>query len=85
MPDNTMDLESEQTIKLIQANMMLGLNDCIERQTPSSLNKRFSKIIFFINEIHSKVSEETLEIILFKSFIGELSMKKIVFELFKGN
>lgn len=77
-----MDLESEQTIKLVQANMMLGLNDYMDRQSPN--NKRFSKIIFYVNEIHMKVSEETLEIVLFKYFIGELSMKKIVFELFKG-
>lgn len=78
-----MDLESEQTIKLVQANMMLGLNDYLERQSPN--NKQFSKIIFYVNEIHTKVSEETLEIVLFKFFIGELSMKKIVYELFKGS
>ena len=77
-----MDLDNEQTIKLIQANAMLSLQDYEEK---NGNKNRFADILFVVNDVHAQVSEQTLEVVLFKYFIGELNMKKIVFELFKGN
>ena len=37
---------------------------------------------FYINELHNKVNEKTLEIIFFKDFIADISIDKIICELF---
>ena len=46
---------------------------------------KFSTIIYFVNEIRFKLNERTLELILFKNFIGNLSIKKILGELLIKN
>lgn len=89
-----MELTSESTIKVIQANLLKSLiehersksNQLFSRsEDKQSLSTaRFGSILYFTNEIYTNVCEKTLEIVLFKYFIGELNMKKIVFELFKS-
>lgn len=85
-----MDLENETAIKLIQSNFVLSLDlyerrklltevKCEENLMQSS---KCSAIMSFLEEIHCKVSEKTLEIIFFKFFIGDLSINKIICELF---
>ncbi len=47
--------------------------------------QNFNKMVALMmlsTEIHSKINEKTLEILFFKYFIGDLSIKKIVYELY---
>jgi hypothetical protein len=107
-----LNLENEPTIKLIQANMILSLNDYertkaytanganslikstnllirssesdqnLNQTTSVAISARISLMLSICNELHSKINEKTLELIFFKSFIGDLSINKIICELF---
>jgi hypothetical protein len=116
-------LSNQQTVKLIQANAVLALNEyekskCVQTKqgasSPLSLNtsllsnsfeeettnssnsssvngkqhsrenNKFAQILHYSSELHAKICEKTLEMILFKYFIGDLNMRKIVLELFKN-
>ena len=91
-----MDLSDAQSVRLMQTDMVLSLNEyekskyaAMSKQNlltsnDEALSNKFANILFYSNEICAKISEAALEMILFKYFIGELNMKKIVYELFKN-
>jgi len=76
--DSLSHLRNEQGIKLVQANVVKSLFG-----TVGVNGSKLASILLLTSEVHNKVSENAIEMILFKYFIGELSMKKIVVELFE--
>jgi hypothetical protein len=83
-----MTLENIQTVKNLQKNFILLLNQYERSKTESFADTesnesiRMTNLMLLCNEIHTKVNEKTLEIIFFKYFIGDLTINKIIFELY---
>ena len=88
-----------KTVKLIQANIFNALSEYekikanLTKKTLNETNSneansnllRFASILCLVNEVHSKIQEETFELVLFKNFIGTLSIKNILSELLLKN
>jgi hypothetical protein len=83
-----MVVENKQIVKNLQKSFILLLNEYEKSKaesfadTESNESIRMSNLMLLSNEIHSKVNEKTLELIFFKYFIGELTINKIIFELY---
>jgi len=72
-------LSNEQGVRLVQANVVKSL-----LATVGVNGSRLAGILLLASELHGKVCERTMEMVLFKYFIGGLSMRKIVVELFEA-
>ena len=88
--DSKMSLENEPLVKLMQTQLILQLKE-YERlkqinsdasPLATSPSNKFDLILFYLNEINSRVNEKTFETVFFKHQIGELSMNEIVSGIF---
>lgn len=86
-----MRLTNDKLVNIVQANSILSLKEyekskaMIKQEGNECNTDKFANILFYANQIHKEVAEKTLEHILFKFFIGDLSMKKIIQELLLNN
>jgi hypothetical protein len=83
-----MAIENKHMVKNLQKSFILLLNQYektkAESFTDSESNEsiRMTNLMLLSNDIHTKINEKTLEIIFFKYFIGDLTINKIIFELY---
>nr|ASL70520.1 nuclear receptor [Brachionus calyciflorus] len=88
-----MNLEKEKTIKDHQSNILQSFysyekhlsdlnTDAARENYGQPISDRFSIIINYLDEIHENVNEKILELIFFKDYIGEMSINRILCELF---
>ncbi len=83
-------MENELIIKLMHTQLICQLKEyekmkqasCKSFSLSESASFKFDSILYFLNEINSKIDEKTLETVFFKHQIGNLSMNEIVCGIF---
>ncbi len=86
LKDCTMYLVDDVKIKDMQTNLVVALNEYeksfkkADQMEPSRLST--NQLIVILDEITNKISSSTLETVLFKQFIGNSPLNKILIELF---
>ena len=93
--DSATKVEDKQAIRRSQKSFLLGLKEYGKSKlvTTTTLasgyscsglecNERIDKLILFANELDAVVDERVLETFFFKHFIGNVSISKIVYELY---
>ena len=73
--------EYENSISINQQSGSLAKSSISNNDDIKNMNK-ITSVMLLSNEIHSTVNERTLEILFFKYFIGDLSINKIIYELY---
>jgi hypothetical protein len=86
--DNTLAFVDNIKLRDQQANTVCALNEYEKNMKHLKSNGirtnglSVSQLISVVSEINDKISSSTLETVLFKHFIGNLSINKIFKELF---